>query len=292
MKNSTDTLHRFLFENAPIRGEIVHLDHSWRSVLQRHAYPERLRTVLGELCAAAVLLAATLKLQGSLILQIQGRGAVQLLVVECTGDLQLRATAHWTGELAQGSLRDWVGDGRFLITLDPKNGDQAYQGIVALEGETVAEILQNYMARSEQLDTFFCLSTDGEHAAGLMLQKLPEQSEDESDIWHSVCELAATLKPFELLSLSSSEVLHRLFHQEDVRLFDPKEVTFNCACSRENVARMLKMLGRDEVVSIFEEREEVEVFCEFCHQRYAFDSVDVEAVFNELTPVLNSETRH
>jgi molecular chaperone Hsp33 len=292
MKNSSDTLHRFLFENAPIRGEIVHLDHSWRSVLLRHHYPEPLRNVLGELCAAAVLLAATLKLQGSLILQIQGRGAVQLLVVECTGDLQLRATAHWTGDLTDGNLREWVGDGRFVITLDPKNGDQAYQGIVALEGDTVSEMLQNYMTRSEQLDTYLCLAADGEQAAGLMLQKLPEQLEDESDHWSRVCQLADTLKGFELLNLASREVLHRLYHEEDIRLFDPQDVIFNCACSRENVARMLKMLGREEIISIFQERDEVEVFCEFCHQRYAFDAVDAEAVFNELTPVLNSETRH
>jgi molecular chaperone Hsp33 len=152
MKTPPDSLHRFLFEHAPIRGERVHLDAAWRSVLEHHDYPPLLRRMMGELCAAAVLLAATLKLDGSLVLQIQGQGAIRLLVVECTGDLKLRATAKWEGEL-HGSLPELVGDGRFVITLDPKNGGQIYQGIVELEGETVADILQNYMTRSEQLET-------------------------------------------------------------------------------------------------------------------------------------------
>ncbi|HEX7455644.1 MAG TPA: Hsp33 family molecular chaperone HslO, partial [Gallionella sp.] len=163
MKTEPDSLHRFLFENAPIRGERVHLDASWRSVLEHHDYPPLLRQMMGELTAAAVLLAATLKLDGSLVLQIQGSGAIKLLVVECSGDLKLRATAKWEGAL-HGSLPDLVGDGRFVITLVQKNGKQAYQGIVALEGESVAEILQNYMTRSEQLDTRLWLAAD-EHTA-------------------------------------------------------------------------------------------------------------------------------
>ena len=153
MKNPSDSLQRFLFEHLPIRGEVVHLDSVWQNVIERHNYPPILRDLMGELCAAATLLAATLKLQGSLVLQIHGKGAVKLLVVECSGDLELRATAKWDGELLSGTLKDLVGEGRFVITLDPKDGNQAYQGIVELEGESIAEILRNYMTRSEQLET-------------------------------------------------------------------------------------------------------------------------------------------
>lgn len=288
----SDTLQKFLFEHAPIRGEIVHLEHTWLNVIERHEYPLVLRNLMGELCAAAVLLAATLKLQGALVLQIHGKGAVKLLVVECSGNLELRATAKWEGEILSGTLRELVGDGRFVITLDPKDGNQAYQGIVALEGESVADILQNYMTRSEQLDTRLILAADGQRAAGMLLQKLPDQKGQDADAWERATHLAATLKPDELLALSAEQLVHRLYHAEDIRLFDAQGVVFNCSCSRENVARMLKMLGRAEVDEIISERNYIEVFCEFCNQRYHFDAVDVEAVFVDIVSVCANDTMH
>lgn len=292
MKTTSDSLQRFLFEHAPIRGEIVHLDSVWQSVIERHDYPPVLRDLMGELCAAAVLLAATLKLKGAMVLQIHGKGAVKLLVVECSGDLELRATAKWEGELTHGTLQDLVGDGRFVITLDPKDGNQAYQGIVALEGGSIAEILQNYMTRSEQLQTRLWLAADAKHAGGMLLQKLPEQPEQDADAWGRASQIADTLKSEELLSLPAEELLHRLYHEEDLRLFEVQNVVFRCSCSRDNVARMLRMVGRDEVDSVLAERGNIEVHCEFCNQRYEFDRVDTEAVFSELITLQASETRH
>lgn len=292
MKNTRDTLQKFLFEHAPIRGELVHLDQTWQSVIDRHDYPAVLRDLMGELAAAAVLLAATLKLQGSLVLQIHGKGVVKLLVVECTGNLELRATAKWEGEPGHATLRELVGDGRFVITLDPKDGNQAYQGIVALEGDSVAEILQNYMTRSEQLDTRLWLAADGQQAAGMLLQKLPDQKGQDEDAWERANQLAATLKHEELLSLPAAELIHRLYHEEDIRLFDAQDVVFRCSCSRANVARMLKMLGEDEVAGIFAERDDIEVFCEFCNQRYVFDAIDAKAVFADAVSISSNETRH
>jgi molecular chaperone Hsp33 len=293
MKNPTDTLHRFLFEHLPIRGEIVRLDNVWQSVVDRHDYPPVLKSMMGELCAAAVLLAATLKLQGSMVLQIHGKGAVKLLVVECTGDLELRATAKWEGDLAQGTLQDLVGDGRFVITLDPKDGNQAYQGIVALEGDTIAEILQNYMTRSEQLETRLWLAADGNVAAGMLLQKLPEQRETmDADAWGRATQIADTLKADELLTLNAKKLIHLLYHEEDIRLFDAQTIVFRCACSRENVARMLQMLGREEVESILAERNEIEVHCEFCNERYVFDAIDAEAVLSDVMTTMTNQTLH
>jgi molecular chaperone Hsp33 len=293
MKTSADSLHRFLFEHAPLRGEIVRLDRVWQSVIERHEYPAVLQNLMGELCAAAVLLAATLKLKGAMVLQIHGKGAVKLLVVECSGDLELRATAKWEGDLSHGTLQDLVGDGRFVITLDPKDGNQAYQGIVALEGDSIAEILQNYMTRSEQLETRLWLAADGKGAAGMLLQKLPEReaSRDE-DAWGRATQLADTLKPEELLQLPADELLHRLYHEEDIRLFDAQPVVFRCTCSRENVAQMLRMLGRAEVDAILAERDNIEVHCEFCNQRYVFDRVDADAVLADVMAMPASETRH
>lgn len=293
MNTSSDSLRRFLFEHAPLRGEIVRLDNVWRSVIERHNYPTVLRDLMGELCAAAVLLAATLKLKGAMVLQIHGKGAVKLLVVECSGDLELRATAKWEGDLSHGTLQELVGDGRFVITLDPKDGNQAYQGIVALEGDSIAEILQNYMTRSEQLETRLWLAGDGNNAAGMLLQKLPEReaSRDE-DAWGRATQLADTLKPEELLHLPAGELVHRLYHEEDIRLFDAQPVVFRCTCSRDNVAQMLRMLGRAEVDAILAEREDIEVHCEFCNERYVFDRVDADAVFADVMAMSANKTLH
>jgi len=295
MKNDTDSLQRFLFEHAPIRGERVHLDASWRSVLAHHDYPPILRQMMGELTAAAVLLAATLKLDGSLILQIQGEGAIKLLVVECDGNLLLRATAKWDG-LLEGTLPELVGDGRFVITLAQKNGKPAYQGIVELEGESVAEILQNYMTRSEQLDTRLWLVSDEQAASGMLLQKLPEQAADDTDAdvdaWSRIVQLTDTLHDGELLQLPTQDLLHRLYHEEDVRLFEPQLATFKCSCSRDNVAQMLKMLGEDEVEAILAEQQTIEVNCEFCNHLYAFDKIDAAQIFSPTAQLEVNEIRH
>lgn len=291
MKSLSDTLQHFLFEHAPIRGERVHLDASWCSVLERHDYPPRLRQMMGELTAAAVLLAATLKLDGSLLLQIQGTGAIQLLVVECSGDLKLRATAKWDG-LLQGDLSELFGDGRFVITLIQKNGKPAYQGIVALEGESVAEILQNYMSHSEQLETRLWLAVDEHSASGMLLQKLPDQTGGDEDGWSRFTQLADTLHVDELMRLPTQAMLHRLFHEEDVRLFEARPVSFSCGCSRDNVAQMLRMLGAEEVEAALAERPTIEVHCEFCNHRYEFDKVDAAQLFSVTAQIEASDTHH
>lgn len=287
-----DVLTRFLFENAAIRGELVHLDATWRQVLQHQDYPAPLRRAMGELMAAAALLAATLKLKGSLILQILGTGPVSLLVVECTGDLALRATAKWQGELPQGGLRELAGDGRCVITLDPKNGQQSYQGIVPLEGDSVQEILQSYMTRSEQLDTRLFLACDDGHATGLLLQKLPGEQGHDDDAWQRLGMLAETVKPAELLRLDALTLLHRLFHEENVRLFENQPLHFFCTCSRDSVANMLRLLGKPEIDGVIAERGEVEVHCDFCNHRYGFDAVDIEQVFAGAIQTPPNATRH
>jgi len=276
----SDVLQRFVFEANPIRGEIVHLDQTWRTVLERHDYPEVLRDKLGELMAAAALLAATLKLKGSLILQIQGNGPVSLLVVECTGDLAMRATAKWDGALPQGGLAELVGDGRFVITLDPRDGSQTYQGIVGLEGDSIAEILENYMRLSEQLDTHLVLGANDRMAGGMLLQKLPGKPTQDEDVWNRAGQFMATVNSKELLELAPESLVHRLFHEEDIRLFEPQTVSFHCRCSHNSVVGMLKMLGKDEIDSIIEERGNIEVNCEFCNQQYVFDATDATRIFS------------
>ena len=292
LASDRDTLTRFLFEHAEVRGEIVRLDATWRAVLANHAYPEPIRNLLGEMMAAAALLAATLKFEGSLIMQMQGSGPVTLAVVECSSDFHLRATAKWRDDLAPGDIAALLGQGKFVISLDPKNGNQIYQGIVALEGATVAEVLEHYLLQSEQLETRLWLAADGEQACGLLLQRLPEKVSEDADAWNRALNLGNTLSTEELLHLPAREILHRLFHEEDLRLFEPHPVSFRCTCSRERVADMLRLLGLDEVHSILVEQGKIEVDCEFCNRNYHFDAVDAEQLFAAEVVTQPGTTRH
>ncbi len=287
-----DSLQRFLFEHAPVRGELVHLDATWRAVLERHDYPAPLRDVLGELMAAAALLSATLKFEGSLILQIQGSGPVKLLVVECTSDQTMRATAKWDKDVElPGGFRELVGSGRFVITIAPIDLAQTYQGVVDLTGEGVSAVLEHYMATSEQLETRLWLASDAERATGMLLQRVPHRGRDD-DGWNRAVILGETVKRDELLELDAREVIRRLFHEEDVRLFEPRIVSFRCSCSRDRVVNMLRMLGREEVQSILEERGSVEVGCDFCNRKYTFDPVDAEQIFATDVVTPPTTTRH
>ncbi len=287
-----DSLQPFVFEGAPVRGEVVNLTATWRAVLERHSYPQALRGVLGELMAAAALLAATLKFSGSLILQVQGSGPVKLLVVECTSDQTMRATAKWDGELTSADFRALVGDGRFAITIAPQGGRQSHQGIVELVGANVAGMLEHYMRTSEQLETRMWLAADGERSSGLLLQRLPWAEGTDPDAWQRAVALGDTITAQELLSLPAQQVIHRLFHEEDLRIFEQRVVSFRCSCTRDRVVRMLRLLGRDEVNSILAERGSIEVDCEFCNRHYGFDPVDAEQLFAAQVVTPPSPTQH
>lgn len=290
-----DTLQRFLFEGASVRGELVELPETWSHVLARRAYPKAVQTVLGEMLAAAALLSANLKFNGAIVMQIHGDGPVQLLVVECDAELRMRATA----KLAEGAavpddaslqqLLNRHGQGRFAITLDPKDklpGQQAYQGIVPLDGDTVASVIEHYMMRSEQLDTRLWLAADGQVARGLLLQKLPLQGgaatlpgDEALEAWNRLVMLGSTLRTGELLDTDIGTLMQRLFWEETVRVFDPMHPSFHCGCSRERVGNMLKMLGRTEVEDALAELEKLGIDCDFCGQHYEFDAVDCAQLF-------------
>lgn len=281
-----DTLRRFLFEKREIRGEIVHLDASWRAILSRHEYPEPLRKILGEMITAAVLLSATIKLNGKLIIQAQGDGKVKLMVVECTADATLRAMARYTDDIDEKCLQNMLGNGRLVITIEPQQGSERYQGIVSLEGENIATMLKNYLLTSEQLDTELYLAVDSSCAAGMLLQKLPAKAmEKDEDAWRRIVTLGSTVKDEELLGLSASELIQRLFHEEDIRVFEPETYSFRCTCSKDRVTNALKFLGHDEVKDILNDQKIIRVNCEFCNQRYEFDAVDAEQIFaSEMSP--------
>jgi molecular chaperone Hsp33 len=307
----TDRLQRFMLRGAAVRGEIVSLDSAWSEIVQRHDLPSSVRDRLGELAAAALLLSATLKFDGKLILQIHGDGPVTLFVVECDVSGSFRATvklregASIAPDADLAALVNAHGRGRFVVTLDPSGKSpnrQAYQSIVPFEGRSVAAVLERYMQRSEQIPTRLWLAADGRRAAGLLLQQLPAEGghdavvEDgelaDADGWNRLGKLAETLGQREMLDLTSNNVLKRLFWQEHLHAFDERSCRFSCSCSREKVSAMLKMLGKGEIDQILAERSDVEVHCDFCNRPYVFDAVDCTAMFSAAVTPPGSAARH
>jgi molecular chaperone Hsp33 len=290
---NSDQLTRFLLGNGEVRGQVVRLEKSWQEVAGRHPNPLGLPQ-LGELSAAANLLAASLKFDGDLILQIHGHGAIKLMVVECRSEGQFRATLKLSEQIkapAGAGLAELVnqdGKGRFIVTLEPSKSSinqQPYQGIVPFEGESVAEVLENYMERSEQVPSRLYLAANAHCAVGLLLQKMPGEGGNsgpqDADAWPRIQMLAQTIKAPELLSDTPEALLHKLFWQENFKTLDQRSLRFSCTCSRDKVGAMLKMLGRAEVESILAEQGEIKTQCDFCNTEYRFDPVDAAAVFIE-----------
>jgi molecular chaperone Hsp33 len=287
----SDRLLKFLFRGAPVRGELVRVTDAWREMTAHQNYPAPVKRLLGEMVAAAALLASNIKFNGALVMQIHGDGPVKLLVVECQPDLALRATAKLGDESvdAEATMRELInrgGRGRFAITLDPRDplpGQRPYQGVVPLDGESMADVIETYMRQSEQLETKLVLAANDEASAGLLLQRLPDHGGSETvidaDAWDRATTLGATLRSEELLRLTPENVARRLYGQEQLDHQATLAPRFACTCSRERIGRMLNSLGRDEVDSIIEELDTVTVTCDFCNRQYSFDSVDVVQLF-------------
>jgi molecular chaperone Hsp33 len=300
-------LRKFLFEGLPVRGVLVRITDEWRSLLSRrrgdNTHPPEVRALLGQMTAAGLMMQAHIKFNGALLLQLSGDGPVKLAVAEVQPELSFRATATVVGDVTPGSQLEAMvnvqGRGHCSITLDPRDklpGQQPYQGVVPLHGDLreplqqLSQVLEHYMLQSEQLDTRLLLAANDEVAAGLLIQRMPVQGEGNlqgrnedqigiSEDFNRIAMLAATLTQQELIELEPEAILHRLFWEETVRLFDVQRPRFACSCSRERVCSMLRSLGRDESDSLIEERGLVEVACEFCGQQYRFDAVDVGEMF-------------
>jgi len=294
MSNSVknpDQIRRFLFDEHAIRGQHVSLDSSWQQIVKQSNAEGIAQTLLGQALAASTLLVETLNINGSVSLQIRGTGPIHLLVAEATSEHTIRGIIKQSGEpCEQKSLTDIFGSDKLVITI--KNGKgKPHQGIVPLSGDNLADALQAYFNQSEQLPTRLWFACDQHTSCGLLLQKLPEQIID-TDAWNRITVLAATTEEQELLTLSTDELLHRLFHEEKLRLFEASKIEFSCTCSLERTRDMLVSLGKAEIDDMIAEQEEVSITCEFCNQHYAFDKVDLELLFipDESLPL--STTQH
>ena len=285
-----DLLHRFLFENLGIRGEWVKLTTSWQTAKQHQQGPENAQLQLGQALAAVVMLSATIKFNGSMILQVQGDGDFKTLVAQSTHDRKIRGLIRSNVYVPEGPLESQFGQGRLVLTIEPDNA-QPYQGVVPLQGSNLATALQTYFEQSEQLNTRLWLFANETHAVGLFLQELPSQNSDQAD-WERIEMLADTVTEQELLDLDCGQLLYKLFNEEQVRLFAPEPVEFQCACSRPRIERTLRALGAEELEEILQEQGTIDVGCEFCGKQYLFDRIDVETMLAHESVASQSETRH
>jgi len=257
----------------------VQLNESWQQILANKDYPPLIRDYLGEIMTASVLLAATLKLDGSLTVQASGNGLLNLLVAECRDNLSVRCVAKHHDDIpAQASLKELLGDGSLAITIDQNNG-QSYQGVVNLEGDSIAQLLENYLQTSEQLNTRIWLAADNNSSGGLLLQELPSQQSSDEEDWERISLLANTIKAEELLKLPGEEIIYRLFHEEQVQVFVPNPVQFQCNCSHEKVTGMLRSLSQEEAREITKEEGFIEVNCEFCGKSYRYDELELAEIY-------------
>lgn len=279
----TDYLHHFHFQDSPLRGELVQLPNSYTTLLSKHDYPTIVKVQLGQALAAVALMTSTLKLSGSLILEIQGDGPLSLLMVECNDVGDVRGIAQYDDSLKATNDLSWndlVGKGQCVLTIDPEDGDR-YQGIVSLSGDSLSDVLTHYFAQSEQLPTRFWLFANEESAAGLLLQALPGHDHDDksSDDWSRVVTLADTLIEEELLGLEANTVLYRLYHDEQVLLLGQHELRFKCSCSRQRSANALRTIDLHELQDIANENGgHIDVNCQFCRTNYRFDVIDLAAL--------------
>ena len=294
----SDQTQRFLFDDNDVRGETATLAESYQHVLAKHAYPEPVAQLLGELLAAAALLVGTLKFDGLLSLQARSEGPVPLLMVECSSDREVRGIARYHAEqiAPDATLRELMPEGMLAITVDPAKG-QRYQGIVGLEGVDLAACLSEYFAASEQLPTRFWLAADSRRACGLLLQQLPadriHDPEEREASWQHLRTLADTLSAEELLGLDTETVLHRLYHEESLRLFEAQPIRFRCSCSRERSANALVSLGQHDAEQLLQEQGgTITVDCQFCNERYVFDAADIGQLFAGGGTQPASDTRH
>ncbi|OEE10987.1 Hsp33 family molecular chaperone HslO [Aliivibrio fischeri] len=283
---ANNTLHRYLFEDLSVRGELVQLDDAYQQIISSKEYPKPVQNLLGELLVATTLLTATLKFEGSITLQLQGDGPVSLAVINGDNNQKVRGVARFEGDIAEdATLHQLMGRGYLVITITPKDGER-YQGVVALEGENLAQCFEGYFERSEQLKTRLWLRLgeyEGKpHAAGMLLQVMPDGTGSENDFEH-LEQLTDTIKNEELFGLPAEDVLYRLYNQDKVQLFEPQDVEFFCGCSRERSGGAIVTIDRAEVDDIIKTEGKISLHCDYCGTSYDFDSIDVANLFEQAT---------
>lgn len=278
-----DTLQRFIFDKTHVRGELIRLDDSLSTILKQHQYPSEIKDLLAQSVCAAALLSSTLKYEGELTIQFQSDEALEMLVAKCDDQYRIRATGKWDADNLGKKATEIFGKGQLVITINDKKTNRRYQSIVELQHNSIAKALETYFTQSEQLQTRLWLDNQGDYAVGLLLQKLPEEtcSESDQDMWQHVQILADTLKPGELLTWDNKTMLHKLFFEDDIVLFDPYPVTFYCPCGPEKMLNAIVMLGEEEAMDILKTNRFIDVTCDYCNNHFEFSKEEVARLFTK-----------
>ena len=278
-----DLLHRYLFDNLDVRGELVQIDNAYNEMIAKHNYPEPVKALLGELLVATCLLTATLKFEGEIAVQLQGDGPVKYAVINGDDQQNMRGIARLQREVTGSTVKELIGQGYMVITITPTQGER-YQGIVPLEHDTLSECIESYFEQSEQLKTRLWFATDTKEgsakACGLFLQVLPVDKQKSIEDFTHLEALSNTIKDEELLELDASTILTRLYHEDNPRVFDPQPIQFKCGCNREKTMTALVNVGQQTLLDDVEKNGEIKISCHYCLKDYVFNEQDIKSIFN------------
>ncbi|CEK12022.1 Hsp33 family molecular chaperone HslO [Legionella hackeliae] len=277
-----DSLQRFIFENANIRGEIAHLQDTYQTIMGQRSYPPMIKNLLGEALVSCLLLVGSIKFEGNLSLQFQGDKRLPLLIVQCDHHLNLRAFAKYEEDLQIVDYAEAFLKGQIVLTINQYNQTQAYQSVVPIQSTSMSENLMAYFAQSEQIATRVWLAVNEDMAAGMLLQLMPGQdTQQRENFWEYAVQLGQTVSEQELLTLDNQTLLYRLYNETEVRLFDARRVRFQCRCSEEKMKQVLTILGEEEAKQLLKEKGKIDVTCDFCNKQYSFDAIDVTMLFRK-----------
>jgi len=280
--NDSDTLQRFIFEHASIRGEIAHLDSTYQTIMAQHPYPPMVRTLLGEALISCLLLAGSIKFEGEISLQFQGDKRLPLLLVQCDNQLHIRAFAKYQQDDTSVDYNSAFLQGNMVLTITQYNQTQAYQSMVPIRSTAMSENLMHYFAQSEQIASRVWLAVNEYRAAGILLQLMPGQdTQHREQFWEYAVQLGQTISEQELLTLDNPTILHRLYHETELRLYTARPTSFRCRCNAEKMKQVLNVLGEDDIKNLLQERGQIEINCDFCNHLYTFDAIDIALLFHK-----------
>lgn len=275
-----DIIQRFIFEKANIRGEIIHLDATYQAIIKQHKYPQKIAGFLGEAMIACILLTGSIKFEGELTLQFNGDDRLPLLIVQCNNQMIIRAYAKYQENIIDEEYNQAFLSGKMVLTINQYNQKNAYQSVVPINSCSMSKNLTNYFINSEQILTHVWITTNENKAAGMLLQQIPgEETIENEKFWEYAVVVGQTLTEEELLNLDNETILHRLYHETEIRLFTSRKIRFGCKCNAEKMHQVLRILGKDDLQELLKEQGEVKINCEFCNKDYVFDSIDVAMLF-------------
>jgi molecular chaperone Hsp33 len=279
MKES-DTIQRFIFEHADIRGGIVHLNQTYQTIINQFDYPKAIQNLIGCACIAAVLLSDSIKFKGQLSLQFKGNEDIPLLIIKCDNTFNIRALAKFNPDASDKAFQKAFKEGVLAITIEQDNQVNAYQSIVPIIGDSLSDSLEHFFAQSEQISTKVFLSTSNSQACGMLLQLMPgEDGEKREEFWQYAIKIGETISQEELETLDNQTVLFRLYHETQLRLFDAKHIQFKCTCNKDKMLQIIYTLGQKDAKQLLKEQGAIRINCDFCHTHYEFDAIDIALIF-------------